>query len=644
MERLEFKPHAFADIPSLRGVPADDCTCVEGELQLTYGGKALSIQAGATGSKGRIYAWQNVQIDHLWSNPVAQAIRAGGVVYNGDTYLWGDLYLVLFSNGVVTVAAHFTNTKLHIEGYDFQGLPVIRFSGPALDHPQSTSAILQIPAEGTAFRFGSVAVNLADSASMCSPAHPGTVTVSGNAIDWCPVSRTFNPQLPDAPPLEWARGFARTFRFQLSMGEAPAEVCRYTVPSWWYTACGEPWPGGYLPVRGRYAHVAGETCAAMSRDMVQGRFDAGNAAFGNDGDLGWGLMHLHYLTGDPATFNLALQYCYYWSDLAVDHTDFTVHQWVGGWGWKTCAYTKFRDVLFGYLETGDPALKDTVEMVAEAHWTWYRSNWPRCAIGRDNFEMGGWALLWRFLRTEHSRLRTRELVRMNAQVLRTRGTIGGQMGAGPHPGYHSSLYMTLVTMISLLDVAEAGLEHGASSGDPLLQELFPPLHRQAIRDDTEMFPSDYGRGRHRWGEGNHAMWAVAASRIYPELTRLGLLPPADTQHGYAKIKEELRFLASRAMGIPRGVMGYLNPWYADAWVTGARWENNRLLLDPIECPELWPATQTVATPAGDLIVKLNSAGGPATISFSADEEFPVVVRWKGDEHSTTSGGSVTLSL
>ena len=73
-------------------------------------------------------------------------------------------------------------------------------------------------------------------------------------------------------------------------------------------------------------------------------------------------------------------------------------------------------------------------MAGEAYWAWYRVNWPRSAIGRDNFELGGWALLWRFLRTAHARERTLELVRMSRVVLESRGCIGGQMSAGPHPG------------------------------------------------------------------------------------------------------------------------------------------------------------------------------------------------------------------
>lgn len=125
--------------------------------------------------------------------------------------------------------------------------------------------------------------------------------------------------------------------------------------------------------------------------------------------------------------------------------------------------SKFRDVWAAYLETGDPWLRDTAEMAADAYWAWFRSNWPRAAIGRDAFEVGAWALLARFGATGCAPERVRAFHHMIHTVLAERGTIGGQMGAGPHPGWHSSLYMTGVVMISLLETYEMALERGGDS-------------------------------------------------------------------------------------------------------------------------------------------------------------------------------------
>src|SRR5690348_3646739 len=163
LERLDFVPHKFQNIEALRGVPAKDCTTVESDLHLSFGDRSIALQFGATGPKGGPYYWQNVQIDRLWQNDAAEAVRVGGVIYNEDTYLWADVYFLLFANGVAHVAAHFVNTKLHIKGYDFQGLPVIRFASDSLNKMDAS-----FPKDGTMFGAGGLKLNLADSAHLAS--------------------------------------------------------------------------------------------------------------------------------------------------------------------------------------------------------------------------------------------------------------------------------------------------------------------------------------------------------------------------------------------------------------------------------------------------------------------------------------------
>ena len=637
LERESYTHHRFEDINALRGVPAKECATAQAALHLSFGGRTLVIQACATGPKGGPYCWESVQIDPLWANAVAQAIRVGGVIYNEDTYLWGDFYLVLFCNGVADVAAHFVNTKLHIKGYDFEGLPAIRFGGDAIQ-PADAS----VPADGLRFDLGQTRLNLGDSAILCSEEHPGRLQKDSGELLWYPVSRTFNPQLADAPPAEWAPGFARTFRFQLSLSDAAPVIARYRVPAWWYAASGEPWPWGYLPVKGRHGRMGEILSDHVRAGMIRGRFDGGSGLGANDGDGGVGMMQNYYYTGRPELLDDALAHCYYWADLAVDHCDFTVHQWVGGWGWKTCAYAKFRDVLYGYLETGDPYLLDVAEMAAEGHWAWYRSNWPRCSIGRDNFELGGWALLWRFLRTEHAKERTQELVRMTRTVLDSRGSIGGQMGAGPHPGYLSSIYMTAVSMLSMLDAAEAAVEAGE---DATIQEALAALrqlHVQFNRDDREMFPSNRGSSRKTWGEGSNAMWAVMALRIYPEMARIQGTEDELTRTGLRRAMEVPPMPLEQWALSGRHVMYYINPIYADAMLLGARMVRNGVEISPLDDPAWWPAEQTVETPFGRLRMTVSRDGGRESLRFEAEQEFPVTVRYGDAVFETTSKGTCAL--
>ncbi len=618
-EELGFVAHRFDHLSDLRGVPAADCTTIEFELLLSYGGRTLGLQFGASGPKGGPYWWQNVQVDRLWANAAAQAVRIGGVIYNEDTYLWADVFLLLFANGVAHVAAHFVNTKLHIEGYNFRGLPVIRFAG---DQP---------------------ALNLADSAHLSSDEFPSRLESAEDARFWWPIARTFNPQLPEAPETEWAPGMARTFRFQLSLSEAHPAIARYVVPSWWYAVAGEPWPWGYLPVRGPFARLSEGTTDFIRELMTRGRFDAGSAspgrnrgaALGDDGDAGWGMMQNYYQTGRPELFEDALNYCHYWADMAVDHSDFSVHQSVGGWGWKTCAYSKFRDVFYAYLETADPHLLDTTEMAAASYWAWFRANWPRCTIGRDAFEVGAWALLWRFLRTEHARERTLEFVRMIEVVLESRGEIGGQMGAGPHPGYHSSLYMTGVAMMSLLDVAEAAVEEDDEATVARIAGLLHILDRRYQRDDVEVFPSNLGQGRTEWRPGSYGVWVVMAGRAYTELARLQNAEDAVTEFGLRRCVTSP--VPGPAVWPHSGRLGnqLVHPIYHDAMLLGARLAGPGVELAPLGEPELWPEEQVVKTPFGDLTVRVKDA----SMSFEAAESFPVTVLYRGRKCETNSRGT-----
>ncbi|MBI2193302.1 MAG: hypothetical protein HYU36_15105 [Planctomycetes bacterium] len=637
--REAYKAHSYTEIEQLRGVPASECATAQAELLLTFGGRTLVMQAGATGPRGGPYFWENVQIDPLWRHRAAEGYRVGGVIYNEDTYLWADFSLVLFCNGVADLRAHFVNTKLHIRGYDFQGLPMVRFAGDAVTPRQAV-----VPDDGRLLSFGGMHLHLRDSDILFSREFPGRIEPATNGVAWYPVARTFNPQLEHAPHQEWAAGFARTFRCQFSLSDAAPRVARYRLPAWWYALCQEPWPSGYLPVRGAYARLGELLTDHVRKGLVRGRFDGGSGQWANDGDGGVGMMQNFYATGRPEIFEDALAHGYYWADLAVDHTDFSVHQWVGGWGWKTCAYSKFRDVLYAYLETGDPYLLDTAEMAAESYWAWFRSNWPRSTIGRDSFELGAWALLWRFLRTEHARERTLELARMCRTVLESRGSIGGQIGAGPHPGYLSSLYMTGVAMLSLLDAAEAAAEDGGGPALGAILEGLRLLDRQFMRDDREMFPSNYGETRQTWCKPNHWMWAIMALRIYPEIARLQGDEDSLTRAGLRRALETETPASEQWAVSGRYVMYYVNPLYADALLLGARFEGGGIELSPLAEPRYWPVRQCVSTPFGPLAIATDLQDGAITLRFEASNEFPVRVRLGQEVIETTSRRTCTVSF
>ena len=638
-EKLDYERPKFDDIRSLRGVPTTDCTTVEFELALAFGGRTFVLQIGATEKDGITgpHYWQNVQIDRLWRNDVVEAARVGGIIYNGDTFLWADLYLLLFANGVAHAAMHFVTTRLHNEGYDFQGLPVIRMAGSDFTPVQA-----HVPADGLRFVCGGVKLNLADASSLCSAEHPGKLEAVGASTIYWPFDRIFNPQWPDSGPLEWAPGTARTARFQFSLSDAEPLIARYRVPGWWYTEAGEPWPGGFLPVRGRYSAISDMMTEKIRTEwMTRGQFDAGSAQMGNDGFVGAGMMRNYYLSGHPEVFTDALDYCYFWADWAVDHRDYSVRQWLGGWGWKTCAYSKFRDVLMGYLETGDPYLRDTAENCAEQYWMWFRSNWPRCTIGRDSFEVSGWAWLWRFFGTEHARDRTRELVRMLRTVLETRGVIGGQMGGGPHSGYLSSLYMSGVCMVSLLEAAAAELEEDNTEQIAELLQLLDRAHVQFNRSDVELFPSSYTPEKKDWHAYKNGLWATLAMRIYPEMIRLQGGENEATLLGLSRSVSPDLPPPEKFMGNRPGD-SLLQTVYHDALVLGARATGNGVVLNPIGAPEHWPPQWTVSTPFGELTITMAREGEDTSLQLDAATDFPVTIDYAGKTTGTQSTGTVVL--
>jgi len=643
-ERLPFKNVQKWDYDALRGYPAADCTLVEGEVGLTYGDRTLMIRVGATGpdsgsaGPGGIYYWQNVQTEELWSNAAAQAFRAGGIIYNSDTFLWADLYLVLYANGVAQVSVHFTNTRLAIDGYDFQGLPVIRFGGefatPAAEHA--------LPADGLRFKLGPLDLNLADAAVLCSPEEPGRLKVAPTEILWYPVSRTyhFSPTRAGAPPTEWTRGLGRTMPFAFSLSAAAPIVARYRVPAWWYAACGELWAEDYLPVKGRLFPVQEEAAREASK-FRRGRFDYG-AGTGDDGYEGSALMLNYYMTGAPEMLDAARLYCTYWTDMFVDHNDHTIHQ-AAAWPYKTGAYIKFRDILYAWLESGDPYYLDNLEMCSDAYYAWFRSNWPRNSIGRDDFGMGDYALMWRFLGSENARERTLELLSMNKAVVAKRGNVGGQMGAGPHPGYHPSLFMTGVAMTSMAEVAEAAAQAGDKATRIEVDVMLTDMSSHFMRDDVEYYPSNYANPRAQWGGSHRSSWALQANRIFAELARLEGRETDGTRAGLAKARQ-MESGTPEEMGRDGGARDtrYFDPIWTDALMLGARVSGNGLEIAPLGSFDQWPARQTILTPFGDVAMSVALSGERAEVTFESASDFPITLRYGGKEVKTSSRGKCSL--
>ena len=229
-------------------------------------------------------------------------------------------------------------------------------------------------------------------------------------------------------------------------------------------------------------------------------------------------------------------------------------------------------------------------------------------------------------------------------VLESRGSIGGQMGAGPHPGYLSSLYMTAITMCSLLDVAEAEFEEGHPEHIEAMAPLLAKLHERWMREDVEMFPSHYGNSdRSRWGKNGEGMWAVLSGRIYTQCARFG--DPANiVPAGLARLRDSDTDRPEVWATKGRPGDNFVYPLYHDALLAGARIDGNGVELRPIDDPSGWPAEQDVQTPWGQLTWMTTISGDRVHCRFDAAAEVPVTIHYAGATVRTTSRGEATLHL
>ena len=231
-------------------------------------------------------------------------------------------------------------------------------------------------------------------------------------------------------------------------------------------------------------------------------------------------------------------------------------------------------------------------------------------------------------------------------VLDSRGVVGGQMGAGPHPGYLSALYMTGVCMISLLEAAEASVEEGrmTEAKTKAFADALRRLHARFIRDDIGLFPSDFGSARATWHPVYRATWAMLAMRIYPEMIRLLGMDDPEALHALRSFY--------RAPALPldewavTGRLGhhFINPPYHDALMLGARAVDEGVEIAPAGAPDLWPERQIVRTPFGDLAVECRAEEDAVHWQFRAAEAFPVTILHGGARIRTGSQDSCRLPL
>ena len=438
------------------------------ELVIEHAGRRLGIRMGIALTGGGHHWWEWMQVEQLWSGPVCTAIRAAGYIgvteiseddiidpkhYNAGywlhqhNWLFAEIYLQLFTNGLVRVTARHVNNRFFDQGRDLEGfVPVVAFNAAG-------ASLADTPLDGanTDFTLGDAAAgvrfDIDRGSDLVSPAHPGRLHSDAGLVIYQPYEGVECDQGAGEPADRWKievserrmwKGMARSIGFDLSFADRPLRTRRYLPPYGWLGYAGVLWPDGLLPARGPLEHrcddllektlKAPPTCV---KPLCSGRYFQGSV--GIDGEGAFGFMQQAYRTSRRDLYEAAVHHAYAFADIGIDHADFT--QQIAGMPRGSVSLVLQRNIgiLAGYLETGDPYLLRVAESMADTAYAMDRSNWPRRSFGRDSAYIRSLTRLYDVTGQTFYLQRAGEACRRVAQCQRPDGSFADQGGTyGPH--------------------------------------------------------------------------------------------------------------------------------------------------------------------------------------------------------------------
>ena len=623
------------------------------ELVLRQGDKEIGLRVGLlTDADGPMW-WEWLRVEELWSGPACRAIRACGyasafrltadhpdikdvqcpIWTHQQHWVFCELYVLLFANGVVHVTARHVNNHLYDGGRDLQGVvPVIGLRG-------GFEGDLPLVGEAVEATIGGVRLSTEECRTLASPERPGRLWAQDGVAFLQPYegveiylagfgARGGQSYVVKADERRLPAGVGRTARFCLSFGEAPARVERYAVPYYWYGLCAELAPASVLPVSDFRDAVIDAAGHWLEDRQLRGNFCDGSLPRGDvhvrDGKIieaGWegetpaNLIRYFYRRPAHSTWEACLRDAYQIADVVVDHTTFNFRMHGYDFGAISPTMNRTLGLLQAYLETGDPYLRETAENVASNSFTMDASNWPRRAYGRDAMYIRGLVALEDYLPGRGYGVRAREAIGRSLACQRAEGSYSDQAGPG---GVHASgnmvikPWMNLMVMEPMLDWLERHPED---------EEVAQTAHRicdwllaQFIRQDGEAYwPYESAWGdnpgnpsspdsRHPW-----LKWTLG----YPARAMLFASRYFDDPRYLQAWEDNFRWLGgtdpARAPQVPVGSDHHANK-YAE-WLTWhqidrwrARWEEGRLTVDPY-CLPGEPCEAQVYTPAGMVTVR-----------------------------------------
>lgn len=640
------------------------------ELELRYGDAKIALRMGLRW-KNELHWWEWVRLEKLASGPLFTAWRVGGgaaVVplkvedvfpkerhvrkshwLHRQNWLFTEIYLLCFANGVVQLHCRHINNHMFDEGQEQKDVtPLIAFSAPAAGDVNET-----LTGEKTRFTLGPATLELRDAATLVSPAHPGSLKTEAGLVLYQPYEGieiggddykmvNDDKHFVHASERRMLRGVARTVRFNLSLGNAEPVIDRYVAPEWWYALCGDLWPDGVLPVHDDWdsrIKLVYETSPAGPT----GRFDDCFLSLSREGESPYVSFIYYYRTGLALPLGRGIRDAYHMADLAFDHATETIRMHNYPFD-GTISPALFRTVgmLFGYLETGDPYLRECAESAAVRFFWIDKHNWPRKSYGRDAASVRSLVFLADFLGEEHYRTMARDCLGRLIQCQDPDGSYADQGGA---PGIHAVGQVCRKPWMANL------------ANDPILDYLTrwpddPQLWDEVVRYGGYLMKSgNQPDGSVRWpyqtsyGESNYDAW----KKFYDPNTTMAELP--DTYDFTLGYKARSLNILTRHTGDPRyydtWVKYYDTHWtdkpprkelwpvsktlqtlpYAQAHTWNARWENGVVRLQPIPSEYRREIAGTILTPRGPVALKLRRSDAG---------------RWEIVEQKTPPGVTVTL--
>lgn len=453
--------------PSLRDVRKDYQSLLphhSSEFVLTCGNVEFCLRMGLRW-RDELHWWEWVRLETLWTSSVVSAYRVGGSaqVYpltiedvfpdhknirksdwlHRQNWLFTEVYLLCFANGVVQCHCRHINNHQFDEGREHKDVtPVIAFS-----QPDAQNIDRAWTGEQPMIPLGSAMLNLTDCSSLVSPAHPGSLRTRDGLVLFQPYEGVEiggdSAKLTGTDGLFYRaherimpRGVARTVRFTLGLGQAAPVLTRFTVPEWWYAVSGDLWPDCALPVHDAWNDRIDATYEdAVVRREGSGRFDDHCAALSREGETPYAQFIHAYRSGILEHWQRAIRDAYHMADIAFDHATETIRMHNYPFD-GTMSPPLFRTIgmLFGYLETGDPYLRECTESASLKFLCLDRQNWPRNSYGRDGASIRGLVFLADYLGSDQYRDWARECLGRLIQCQLPDGSYHDQGGA---PGVHA---------------------------------------------------------------------------------------------------------------------------------------------------------------------------------------------------------------